>query len=265
MNKNRPDALSIKEKAALEKAVGLEPKKESEKDSKVDIQQPETQPSVAELIRLSMKNAEQIKVVSSDLDENYDKRDAYQKRFDEITELLKPVSRNRKKLHTTQSSQPIPPRERKILRAERDDIHRQLNLRREVIADGEAKLSSLTGKSSQYSKVRELFDKANGKDYTKRYKNLFTSLMLNALNKFYQTSDPETISKIRSLARSTDPDTLKTFKWEFGNILEEIDPHTFIMCTGLLSDELYTSAMLTIRSKSAAFRGPFEELIVPEE
>ena len=249
----------------MEKATGQNPQPESKLDSNQNIQQPDTGPSVAEIIQLSMKNAEAIKAVKSDLDNDYDQRDSYQKRFTEIDDLLKPVSRNRKKLHTTQSSPTLQPREKKVLRAERRDIRRQLNLLREVIAEGEAKLSSLTGKSFQYTKVRELYDKANGKDYTKRNKNLFNSLMLNALNKFYQTYNPETISRIRSLARSNAPVALKTFKWEFGNILEEVDPHTFIMCSGLLADELYTSARLTILSKSASFKGDFEELVVPEE
>jgi hypothetical protein len=249
----------------LKKAIGQQPKEETENVSKPDLQQHDQNPTVGELIRFSMKNAEEIKVVSSDLDENCDKRDAYQKRFDEITELLKPVSRNRKKLHTTQSSQPIPPSEKKVLRAERADIHRQLNLRREVIAAGEEKLTGLTGKSSQYSKVREMYDKAHGKDYTKRNKNLFNSKLLKALNTFYKSSEPETISKIRSLARSNAPNALKTFKLEFGVVLQVVDVETFIFCSGLLSDVLYTSAMLTIRSKSAAFRGPLEELIMPSE
>jgi hypothetical protein len=256
---------ALTEKQALEKATGQGPQPESEKDSKPDIQQLDKQIDVAELIRLSMKNAEDIKVVKSALDNDYQQRDNYQQRLDEINDLLKPVSRNRKKLHTTSSSQPIPTRERKILRAERADILRQLNLLREVIADGESKLSSLTGKSSQYSKARELYDKANGKDYVKRNKNLFTSMMLKALNKFYQEAELETISRIRSLARSNAPDALKTFKWEFGIVLESVDPHTFIMCSGLLADQLYGAARLTILSKSAAFRGPFEELIMPDE
>lgn len=262
---SKQESPSSTEKQALEKATGQNPQPESNIGSQQNIQQLDKQIDAAELIRISMKNAEDIKLVKSALDNDYQQRDDYQKRLNEIDDLLKPVSRNRKKLHTTLSSPAIQPRERKILRAERRDIRRQLNLLREVISEGEANLSRLTGKSSQYSKVRELYDKANGKNYTKRNKNVFTSKLLSALNKFYQTSDPETISKIRSLARSSAPDASKTFKQEFGNILEVIDVQTFIMCTGLLSDELYGAVRLTILSKSAAFRGVFEELVMPEE
>lgn len=262
---SKEESPSSTEKQALEKATGQNPKPESNLGSQQNIQQSDEKPSVAELIQLSMKFAEEIKSQRSDLDKHYKDDEDLKKRLREINLLLKPISRSRKNLHTSQSYPTLQPREKKILRAERRDIRRQLNLLKEVIAEGESNLSSLTGKSIQYSKVRELYDKANGKDYTKRNKNLFKSLLLNALNKFYQEADPETVSRIRSLARSNAPDALKTFKWEFGNILEVIDVKTFIMCSGLLSDELYGAVRLTILSRGASFRGVFEELVMPEE
>ena len=264
MPKGEKDTQSLNEKSALEKATGLSSQPESITDSKQNIQQPDKEISVAELIRLSMKNAEEIKAVRSDLYLRYNQKDAYQKRLDEITGLLKPVSRSSKKIHTTQPSQSPLPRERKVLRAERDDLDHQLFLVSEEIAAGEEKLSRLTGKSCNYSKEKKLRSKANGPNYVKNNKHVFRSKLLKALNKFYQTADPETISKIRTFARSTAHDAPKTFKWEFGNILEAIDSETFILCSGLLGDELYEAARLTILSKNAAFKGTFEELIMPE-
>lgn len=262
---DKKESPSSTEKQALEKATGQNPKPESNLGSQQNIQQLDKQIDVAELIQLSMKYAEEIKSLRSDLDKHYKDEEDLKKRLREINLLLKPISRSRKNLHTSQSYPTLQPREKKILRAERRDIRRQLNLLKEVTVEGESKLSSLTGKSIQYSKVRELYDKANGKNYTKRNRNVFTSKLLNALNKFYQTSDPETISEIRSLARSSAPDASKTFKQEFGNILEAIDVETFIMCSGLLSEELYGAVRLTILSRSASFRGVFEELVMPEE
>jgi hypothetical protein len=88
--------------------------------------------------------------------------------------------------------------------------------------------------------------------------------MLKAINTFRQTSDAAIISDIRVLARATDPDGLKLFKQEFGAVLEAIDVETYILCSGLLSDVLYSAARLTILSKSASFKGNFEELVMPD-
>ena len=212
-----------------------------------------------------MKNSEEIEKVKSELDKYYNQKDAYQKRFDELTELLKPVPRNRKKLHTTQLSPSLSPRERKVLRAEREDLKHQLFLIGEEIAAGEKALSRLTGKSRNYSKEKMLRSKADGREYTKRNKHLIKAKLLKAINTFYQDSETSTISNIRTFARSDSPEALKMFKREFGLILEAIDPDTFIMCTGLLADELYGAAKLTISTRNASFRGPFEELVMPDD
>lgn len=261
----KKETPSSTEKKALEKATGQNPQSESKLDSKPDIQQLDKQFDVAELIRLSMEKAEQITTVKSDLDNLYNQEEDYDKRLNEVKRVLKPVSRSRKKLHTTHTSESVSPREKKVLRAERDDLEHQLFLVGEEIAAKERELSRLTGKSSAYSKEKMLRSKANGRNYIKRNKHLIKAKMLKALNTFHQNSGPELISNIRVLARSNDPEGLKLFKQEFGAVLEAVDVETYILCSGLLSDTLYDAARLTILSKSASFRGDFEELVVPEE
>jgi len=248
------------EKEVLIKTTG---QTESEKDPPIDIQQIADKISVAELVQLSMRNAEQISSVKIDLDKLYVHDSDLKGRVLEIKQLTKPVSRNQKKLHTTETTSSIAPRDKKILKAELADITHQLFLIGEEIASKESELSRLTGKSSEFSKESKLRSKANGKDYTKRNKHLISAKMLKAINSFRQTSDAETISKIRKLAQSKTPDAIKTFKLEFGKIVQGLDLPTFIMCSGLLSDELYRAAMLTILSKSASFKGDFEELVMP--
>jgi hypothetical protein len=265
MPTGKKDTQSINEKDVLEKATGQKAPAESDKVSKTDIQQLNEQIDVAELIQLSMKNAEQIRTVKLKLDTLYQQRDDYKKRQKVLKQILKPVSRSLKKLHTTKSSPQAQPRDKKVFKAEQDDLDHQLFLTGEEIALNESELSRLTGKSSKHSKEIKLRSKANGRDYTKRNKPLFTSKMLKVLNTFRQTSDAELISNIRVLARATDPDGFKLFKQEFGAVVEAIDVETFILCSGLLSDFLYSAARLTILSKSASFKGDFEELVMPEE
>lgn len=264
LDKANTEAPSSKEQSALEKATGQNPETESKLGSKQNIQQPDKKISVAELIQFSMKNAEQITTVKVDLEKLYAHEANLKRRILEIRQILKPVSRNRKKLHTTESTPSIPPREKKVQKAERDDIDDQLfSLHEEIVAQ-EAELSRLTGKSSDFSKQSKIRSKANGRDYTKRNKHLIKAKMLKAINTFRQTSDSELISNIRVLARATDPDGMKLFKQEFGGVLEAIDVETYILCSGLLSDVLYNAARLTILSKSASFKGDFEELVMPE-
>lgn len=252
-----------KEKELLLKQTGQPPKMGSEKDPPIDIQQIADKISVAELIQISMKNAEQISTVKLKLDTLYQQRDDYKKRQKVLKQIVKPVSRSLKKLHTTKSSPQVQPRDKKVFKAELDDLDHQLFLTGEEIALNESELSRLTGKSSKHSKEIKLRSKANGKDYLKRNRHLINAKMLKAINSFRQTSDAKTISKIRVLARATDPVGLKLFKQEFGAILEAIDVQTFILCGGLLSDVLYSAARLTILSKSASFKGDFEELVMP--
>jgi len=263
-DKAKTESPSSTEKAVLVKAVGLEPKKEYKLDSTTDIQQLDKEISVADLIQLSMKNAELIRTVKSALDNLYLQKTDYDSRLNELKQLLKPVSRSLKKLHSTKSSPQVQPRDKKVLKAERDDLDHQRFLVNEEIALNESELSRLTGKSSKHSKAIKLRSKANGRDYTKRNKHLIKAKMLKAINTFRQTSDSELISNIRVLARATDPDGMKLFKQEFGAILEAIDVETYILCSGLLSDVLYNAARLTILSKSASFKGDFEELVMPE-
>ena len=259
------ESPSSKEKEVLEKATGQKVPAESEKVSKTDIQQLNEQIDVAELIQLSMKNAEQIRTVKPKLDNRYQQKEDYKKRQKVLKQIVKPVSRSLKKLHTTKSSPQVQPRDKKVFKAELDDLEHQLFLIGEEIALNESELSRLTGKSSKHSKEIKLRSKANGRDYTKRNKHLISAKMLKAINTFRQTSDAELISKIRALARATDPEGFKLFKQEFGAVLEAIDVETFILCSGLLSDFLYSAARLTILSKSSSFKGDFEELVVPEE
>lgn len=264
MTKKMQVSPTSKEKEVLHKANGQPLNKESENDPPIDIQQIADKISVAELIQLSMKNAEQIKTVKSVLDNLYQKKAELVKRRNELKQILKPVSRSLKKIHSSNSSLIVQPREKKVLRSELADIEHQLFLIGEEIALNESDLSRLTGKSSKHSKEIKLRSKANGRDYTKRNKHLIRAKMLKAINSFRQTSDAETISKIRKLAQSKSPNATKTFKLEFGKIVQGLDLHTFILCTGLLSDELYGAARLTILSKSASFKGDFEELIMPK-
>ena len=259
------ESPSSKEKEVLEKVTGQKSPVESEKVSKTDIQQLNEQIDVAELIQLSMKNAEQIRTVKPKLDNLYQHKEDYKKRQKVLKQIVKPVSRSLKKLHTTKSSPQVQPRDKKVFKAELDDLEHQLFLIGEEIALNESELSRLTGKSSRHSKEIKLRSKANGRDYTKRNKHLFTSKMLKVLNTFRQTSDAELISKIRALAKANDPDGFKLFKQEFGAVVEAIDVETFILCSGLLSDFLYSAARLTILSKSSSFKGDFEELVLPEE
>ena len=63
----------------------------------------------------------------------------------EIKQLTKPVSRNQKKLHTTETTSSIAPRDKKILKAELADITHQLFLIGEEIASKESELSRLQG------------------------------------------------------------------------------------------------------------------------
>lgn len=262
--KTKKESPSSTEKLALEKATGQNPELESKLGSKQNIQQPDKEISVAELIQLSMKNAEMIRTVKSALDNLYQQKTDYDSRLNELKQLLKPVSRSLKKLHSTKSSPQVQPRDKKVLKAERDDLDHQQFLVKEEIALNESELSRLTGKSSKHSKEIKLRSKANGRDYTKRNKHLIKAKMLKAINTFRQTSDSELISNIRVLARATDPDGLKLFRQEFGAVLEAIDVETFILCSGLLSEVLYNAARLTILSKSASFKGDFEELVMPD-
>ena len=102
-----------------------------------------------------MKNAEQITLVKSELDGFYQQEADYAERLSDLRQVLKPVSRSRKKLHTTKTSDSVPPRDKKVLRAERDDIDHQLFLVREEIALKESELSRLTGKSSALFERKE--------------------------------------------------------------------------------------------------------------
>jgi len=263
MSIKKTAAPASTEKEVLIKATGQPPTTESEKDPPIDIQQIADKISVAELIQLSMKNAEQIKTVKSVLDNLYQGKADHVKRRNELKQILKPVSRSLKKIHSTNSSPQVQPREKKVFRAELKDTEHQLFLIGEEIALNESELSRLTGKSIKHSKEINLRSKANGRNYTKRNKYLISNKMLKVINTFRQTSDAETISQIRKLAQSKASDASKTFKLEFGKIVQGLDLETFTMCSGLLSDELYEAARLTILSKNASFKGDFEELVMP--
>ena len=267
---SKKESPSSTEKEALEKATGQQPQAESPKGSKPDTQQLGKNPTVAELFRVSQEVSSEIDIPSAiksvnkallDLDM---KEKTHTARLDEINSLLKPESRELKKIQGLGKNTPPTATERKNLRVERKMIVRQLFLIGEEKAAKGKRLSELTGSAIRKEDKGLLYDKANADNYLKRNKHLIKAKMLKAINTFRQTSDAELVSNIRRLARATDPDGLKLFKQEFGKVLEAIDVETFILCSGLLSDVIYNAARLTILSKSASFKGDFEELVMPE-
>jgi hypothetical protein len=271
MPEGKKDTQSINEKDALKKAIGQNSPPESKLDSKPDIQQLDKQIDVADLFRISQEVSPEIDIPSTIKSVNKDLQDLDMKekplkvRLGEINTRLKPESRELKKIQGLGKQTPPTATERNNLRVEKKKIVRQLFLIGEEKAAKRKRLSELTGSAIKKEDKGLLYDKANADYYLKRNKHLISAKMLKAINTFRQTSDVELISKIRVLARATDPDGFKLFKQEFGKVLEAIDVETFILCSGLLSDVLYSSARLTILSKSASFKGDFEELVVPEE
>ena len=186
-------------------------------------------------------------------------------RLDEINALLKPESRELKKIQGLGKQTPPTVTERKNLRVERKKIVRQLFLIGEEKAAKEKRLSELTGSAIKKEDKALLYDKANADNYLRKNRHLIQAKMLKAINTFRKTADAETKSKIRILARSTSPDRSKLFKQEFGNILEAIDESTFILCSGLLAATLYEATRLTILSVRPSFTGKISELIMPAE
>ncbi|MBK9097522.1 MAG: hypothetical protein IPM14_05210 [bacterium] len=271
MQNVRKDAPSLKEKSALEKATGQSPQPESKKDSEPHIQPLDNDTTVAALFQAGQAISSEIDIPSAIKSVNKDLRELNMKekplagRLDEINSLLKPESRELKKIQGLGKQNSPTVTERKNLRVERKKIERQLFLIREEKAKQGKRLSDLTGSAIRKESKGLLYDKANADNYLKRNKHLIKAKMLKAINTFRQTSGAEEISYIRRLARATDPDGLKLFKQEFGAILEAIDVETYILCSGLLSDVLYSASRLTFLSKSASFKGVFEELVMPEE
>ena len=249
----------------MEKAVGLEPKKESEQDSKPDIQQLDKQIDVAELFKLGPIVSAKINAVTKDIEKGNTRLSSLTVRKGEIDLLLKPLTRESKKIPGFGNPTPPSRTERKNLRAERKAIVRQIFLVKEEIETNEQKLSQLTGRVIRREDINLLYDKANAGHYLKKNKHLIKAKMLKSINTFRKTADTSTIARIRSLARSNEPNSLQNFKQEFGPILEAVDLETFILCSGLLANTLYQAARLTILSKSASFKGELEELVMPAE
>ncbi len=265
MSKDTKESPSSKEKAALEKATGQNSKPESKFDSKPDIQQLDKQMDVAELFRFGQMVTDQIKGVNDELHILYQRQSKLMERKVEIDLKLKPESRESKKIPGIGKQNSPNRTERKNLRMERKAIVRQLFLVGEEIEAKENRLSQLTRSSIKSEERGLLYDKANADNYLRKNPNLIRAKMLKAINTFRKTSDAETISKIRTLARSANPNRSKLFKQEFGNILEAIDESTFILCSGLLVDTLYEAARLTISSVRPSFTDEITELIMPEE
>lgn len=265
MVKNKPDAPSLKEKEALKKAMGQEPQPESEKNSKPHFQELDKQTDVPELFRFGQMVTDQTKGVNDELHILYQRQSKLIERKVEVDSKLRPESRESKKIPGIGKQNSPSRTERKNLRVERKAIVRQLFLVGEEIEAKEKRLSQLVGSSIKREDRGLLYDKANADNYLRKNQHLIKAKMLKVINTFRKTADAETKSKIRTLARSANPDSLKIFKQEFGVIIEAIDVATFILCSGLLSDTLYRAAMLTILSVGPSFTGEITELIMPEE
>lgn len=256
---------ALTEKQALEKASGQSPQQESEKDSKPDIQQLAQEISVAELFEISIKKSAEMKEVNADITDLKTRKSNLLREKEEIDSELKPESRERKKIPGIGKQNPPDRTKRKNLRARRKWIIRQLFLTGEDLEAKEKRLSQLTGSSIKSDERGLLYDKANADNYLRKNQHLIRAKMLKAINLFRENSDPATISKIRTLARSSHPDRTILFKQEFGKILEEIDESTYILCSGLLSNTLYEAARLTLLSVGPSFDGKIELLVLPVE
>jgi len=184
-------------------------------------------------------------------------------RKDEISMQLKPVARFRSKSQSLPALLKLTAVERKSLRAEKKKINAEIVKVDDLLYQADLYYAKLTGRSIVESGREELVNKANSKKYTGQNLHLFKRKLLSAINTFIQENKRADVLAMRNLAKDGSSEGQEIFKQEFGNVLDELDPHTYVLCSGRLSKMLYEAARLTFVDWNPKAKGDVEELTLP--
>ena len=184
-------------------------------------------------------------------------------RKDNISMQLKPVPRFRSKSLSLPALPKLTAVERRSLRDEKKKIKAEIVKVADLLYQADLYYTKLTDRSILESGKEELVNKANSKKYTGQNSHLFKRKLLSAINAVINSKKRTDVIALRNLAKDGSDEGKKIFKQKFGNVLDEIDPDTFILCSGRLSKMLYEAARLTLVEWNPKAKGDVEELTMP--